>query len=321
MAAAFPPLYFADERGNELAIFRSGEDPRGVLRVPTRFGADYIFGPLRSEQGHIMITMWIGEESPDAAGLRAHVYHDAEFKGVRVECEALGQTPVGLPPKVPAGDGEYRPVEPSERLVLARTEATAADQQLGDTLQKLDARPETHPALKDLLAQQADWAAARVATAESAVPDHVASADPSESPEYWQAYAEQTRDRELVLVAASGLEAASGYSGNYVDGYGGHLEIGVAGGEGEGGDMLDFHFLVVRGPTAHTGEISGVAPFSGPTTAEFVDSDPEAFWEGNPAKLHFDFNEHIVTVEGENTAYYHGARAYFDGVYFRLPPQ
>jgi hypothetical protein len=82
---------------------------------------------------------------------------------------------------------------------------------------------------------------------------------------------------------------------------------------------LRFEISVVRGPTAHTGSLSGVAKFTEPDLAVFVDSNEEAFDEGQPATLRFRFQDHELIVEAEHTSYYHGARAYFDGTYYRLP--
>lgn len=38
-----------------------------------------------------------------------------------------------------------------------------------------------------------------------------------------------------------------------------------------------------------------------------------------PCELTFTFSKgHIVKIEGKNTEYYHGARAYFTGTYFKI---
>lgn len=78
-----------------------------------------------------------------------------------------------------------------------------------------------------------------------------------------------------------------------------------------------FACTVVRGPTFHLGEIAGIAKWN----------KPLAFYtDGGPTKDDPDKSETSIiisnagpgiTLEGANTHYYHGVRAFFDGTYTR----
>ena len=138
--------------------------------------------------------------------------------------------------------------------------------------------------------------------------------DPKQTTMYWEAMAELTRERTEFLRVYSGKGIAKGPAGDYFDCFGGEVELKeVAGG-------IAFKIEVARGPTAHIGEIEGVAVLKG-DRAEFVEvlkAEDKADPNRKPCKLAFTFSEgHIVKIEGENTSYYHGARAFFDGTYYK----
>ncbi len=112
-----------------------------------------------------------------------------------------------------------------------------------------------------------------------------------------------------VVPSNEALDAMFDVNGIYDDDNGGTLVIS------EAGELtFAFEILVVRGPTAHIGELAGIAQITG-ETATFVDTNEEAFIDGNPCRLTFTFEGGWLKVTGENTSYYHGARAYFDGTY------
>lgn len=81
---------------------------------------------------------------------------------------------------------------------------------------------------------------------------------------------------------------------------------------------LLFDIEVVRGPTYHTGGVTGVATWNqriGWWSDKGV--DPEKTEESN---LAFADRDGCVEVIGANTSHYHGARAYFDGIYCKVGP-
>lgn len=112
-----------------------------------------------------------------------------------------------------------------------------------------------------------------------------------------------------VIPSPEAIDAMFDINGIYDDANGGTLTISDA-----GELTFAFEITVVRGPTAHTGEIAGVAQIAG-ETATFVDTNEKAFIDGNPCRLTFTFEGGWLKVTGENTHYYHGARAFFDGTY------
>lgn len=115
-----------------------------------------------------------------------------------------------------------------------------------------------------------------------------------------------------MIPSPDAVDALFDINGVYDDANGGTLTISDA-----GELTFAFEINVVRGPTAHLGELAGIAEIAG-ETATFVDTNEEAFIDGNPCRLTFAFENGWIVVTGENTQYYHGARAYFDGTYERV---
>lgn len=135
--------------------------------------------------------------------------------------------------------------------------------------------------------------------------------DPKKSADYWTSMAELTQSRTEFLRAAYDRSLPRGITGSYGDSFGGALDLE------ERKDGVVFQINVVRGPTSHTGGLSGVAILNGDTAAykEVV----EAGEDRAPCELTFTFSKgHVVKVDGKNTEYYHGMRAYFVGTYFKV---
>ena len=128
--------------------------------------------------------------------------------------------------------------------------------------------------------------------------------------EYWNALAYLTETRITILEAWMKIDSFSkSWEGAWIDGYGGLLLIA----EPEEG-VIEFAINVVRGPTHHSGGVGGTAEARN-VLARFSilpDGGDEEMW------LTFLNEEGQVRVIGENTFYFHGARAYFDGNYLRV---
>lgn len=98
--------------------------------------------------------------------------------------------------------------------------------------------------------------------------------------------------------------------GEYLDGFGGNLRI-IKVSE----NKFEFSMEVVRGPTAHIGEVSGQwqtklnVKWRWKSEAECQDTDMEC------CILEFKSSQAKIEVKEISCQYYHGARAYFDGVY------
>jgi hypothetical protein len=328
-AAEWETLYFMDGEGRELMVQRDDEAPWANLRVPGEWGARGYWGHLEGQQGVLVVVVPApgteDVEEGEGVGIVIEATHDPEMARMEVSVRGFGKTPVGLIPEVPEVGGVYVRVGEQERVRVYRAEHEAAERALGEMEERVKGMVARNVHLARLMGEQAAWKEGR--GAEAAVQlgffdeGEAEEAALEERGDYWMALADATWGRGLLLLAASGLEAGEGMMGTYIDGHGGWLEVLVVGGDGAAA-ALDFSITVVRGPTAHTGQLAGLAEFQDPAAGDvalFVDEDEEAFWEGKPAKVRFGFDGHSVKVDAENTHYYHGARAYFDGVYFKLP--
>lgn len=113
-------------------------------------------------------------------------------------------------------------------------------------------------------------------------------------------------------------------TGVWIDSYGGDMRVvhqpaAATTAFGESGvARLLFAIDVVRGPTYHTGGVAGVASWN-QRIGWWSDKglDPEKTDESN---LAFVDRDRCLEVVGANTSHYHGARAYFDGIYVKVEP-
>ena len=206
--------------------------------------------------------------------------------------------------------GTYRKLARGEVLSRARRRYESADAVLNADYQAvratLSAKQKTE--LRD---SQRDWIEVRDGRAvwETHGADHA-----QELPAYWEEMLAQTTTRLGFLKVYTGKGVPPGLSGEYGDFGGGslRLELAAAG--------LRFSIEVVRGPSSHLGEISGVAVRKSDRLFTYKEKVPKE--EQSPdrllAELTFtvvDF--HRVRIDGKNTGAHHGARAYFDGLFYK----
>ena len=140
---------------------------------------------------------------------------------------------------------------------------------------------------------------------------HSVAADLTESRTEWL--------RGRALAAKEPLETLTG---RWVDSYGGAMRIvHQPGPTNEWGAIgvgrLLFDIEVVRGPTYHTGGVAGGATWNDRIGWWSDKGYPEKTDESN---LAFIDRDRCVEVIGANTTQYHGARAYFDGIYCKAGP-
>ena len=131
---------------------------------------------------------------------------------------------------------------------------------------------------------------------------------PETAVDRWELAASITEGRIEWLRAWKKLDQRKGWPGKYEDGRGGMLCIV----EKEGKTW--FALNVVRGPSFHVGGIGGEFRKNGRTA--WFETKPEG--AERPTWLTFRepyTEEGRITVAGENTSYFHGARAYFDGTF------
>ncbi len=173
------------------------------------------------------------------------------------------------------------------------------------------------PADFSLLQQQhADWQ--ERAKNEAGFSAGLTSDQELNSPEYWRHLLGSHRAWRDFLFARVGEGISDELPGVYIDGSGGQLTI-LDKPSTEG--AFPFGILVVRGPSAHIGEVNGSAAMGDSGLAVFTDQDKEAIqsMDGKVCKLTFDLSiPRLINVEEENCHYYQGMRAYFTGQYYKL---
>ncbi|MEI7776971.1 MAG: lysozyme inhibitor LprI family protein [Verrucomicrobiota bacterium] len=128
---------------------------------------------------------------------------------------------------------------------------------------------------------------------------------------YWETMTELTNIRIALLRVYSGKGVSKGITGVYTDSYGGVMKLQQT------KARVVFSINVCRGPTHHSGEISGVGQIKGSHIFYKERLDPRD-GDREPCEMKFTLTSgHIVNLESKNDSYYHGMRAYFDNTYFK----
>lgn len=216
---------------------------------------------------------------------------------------ALGM--IFLAGPVAGGDSE------AERLQRAKRDFTAVDADLNKTFQALRKKVPADE-FKELRERQRKWLEYRDYMAADEPRQHLFRGDnPKQSSHYWDAMAILTKARAEFLQASFDNALPKGISGSYEDSYGGSLNLE------ERADGVAFQIDVVRGPTSHTGGLAGLATLKDGVAV--YKEQVQAGEDREPCELTFTFSRgHIVKIDGKSTEYYHGARAYFTGTYFKI---
>lgn len=136
----------------------------------------------------------------------------------------------------------------------------------------------------------------------------------STSQEYLEMAAMLTEQRSRWLQGRIAPAGEGDITGVWMDSYGGYLEIV----EDKETETLAFVVSCARGPTSHTGELTGIADWASSRLGWFKEKpSPD-----NPdmlARLAFIYrDDNQLEIVGANTSYHHGARAYFDGIYTKV---
>jgi len=210
-----------------------------------------------------------------------------------------------------SGRGQIQAGEAAEKLRKSKRDFALADADLNKTFQKLRKNlPEDD--FKELRDNQRKWIEYRdYMSADQPRQNGFRGEDPKQSADYWESMASLTKSRIEFLEAAFDEGLPKGISGSYEDSFGGSLNLE------ERADGVVFQIEVVRGPTSHTGGLAGLASLKG--DAAYYKEKVEAGDDREPCELSFSFSKgHIVRIDGKNTDYYHGARAYFVGIYYKV---
>jgi uncharacterized protein YecT (DUF1311 family) len=219
-------------------------------------------------------------------------------------------------------DAQDEKTEKEPTLTEAKAAFAKADRELNQAWSAAKAAVHTREQAR-LTASQREWLEFRDerARAES---DAAGQKDPKRSIIWHSVAADLTASRaEWLRGRARSADADETLTGFWVDSYGGsmrlvHQPAPPAEGEMEGVGRLLFAIEVVRGPTYHSGGAAGVASWN-QRLGWWSDKGLHA-QKGDEANLAFVDREGCIEVIGANTGYYHGARAYFDGVYCKVAP-
>lgn len=163
----------------------------------------------------------------------------------------------------------------------------------------------------ELKTKQREWLESRDSRALESSPAPTDLAEAKRSAAYWETAASLTEARALWLRRLADNEDDP-LTGLWTDGDGGNLEIV------ERPEKLLFVFHVVRGPSAHVGVLAGTAHWN-TSIGWFSDKGREAD-KREETNIAFIAKDRHLEVAGANTSYYHGARAYFDGNYYKIAP-
>lgn len=198
----------------------------------------------------------------------------------------------------------------AEDPALAEAKATyvKADRGLN---QAWTAIKKTLPAkvFEGLQSKQREWIKLRERQAVEASGQSKPDGDAKRSAGYWQTAAKLTAERAEWLRWLA-KKQASPLTGLWIDDNSGMIEIV------ERKNQLLFVIHVVR--RYNVGALSGTADWNG-TIGLFSDKGREPD-KDDETTLSFTFRDGYLEVDGTNTSYYHGNRAFFDGSYYRIAP-
>ena len=130
-----------------------------------------------------------------------------------------------------------------------------------------------------------------------------------QSAPYFATAAGLTEERAAWLQGLISKTPQDTVTGIWTDSYGGVLEMVEKDG------TLYFSINVVRGPSAHLGQLAGVGQWND-VIGWFSDKGRDKSRK-DVTNLAFVLDRTKLRIAGANTQHYHGARAYFDGQYVR----
>ncbi|MDZ4286639.1 MAG: lysozyme inhibitor LprI family protein, partial [Prosthecobacter sp.] len=131
-----------------------------------------------------------------------------------------------------------------------------------------------------------------------------------DSPEYLEAATVLTQARTDWLQCRVRFKDDETLTGIWDDSNGGGIEVVELEGQ------LFFNLSVVRGPTSHGGDLSGVAQWN-QTIGWFSDKGLEPD-KKDVTNLAFILRGKMLEIIGANNSHYNGMRAYFDGRYAKV---
>jgi len=207
--------------------------------------------------------------------------------------------------------GTYRKLTNNELQQRAQRRYDATDTWLNEIYRQASEKL-ANRSFADLKKREADWIAYRDYFAEQSAGINANAESLPEEVARLQTLRDLTMSRIKFIRSLLDDSLPAGINAIYRDEYGGELDLE----KDDGG--IKFRLSVVRGPTAHTGEASGRILLKN-GTGLYRDPDPS---DGEPpAEIKFNIlDDRRVEIKAHNDSYLHGARAYFNGVYFKSGP-
>jgi uncharacterized protein YecT (DUF1311 family) len=285
----------------------SSPDGRGIFSF-THFtespaGEDFDFGGGLKLDGKLYRL-----EEPDQKD-HAEVAIEGDLEGEQLEVKTSGLT--DSQKKEYNLSGTYRRLSNAELQQRAQRRYDAADTWLNEIYQQAKGKLTTG-LFADLKKREADWIKYRDYFAEQSAGINARIESLPEEVVRLQTLRELTMSRIKFIRSLLDDSLPTGLSAAYHDEYGGELDLEK---EGKG---VKFRLSVVRGPTSHTGDVSGRVILR---NGIGIYRDPQPVDGEKAAEITFHIlDDRRIEIKARNDGYLPGARAYFDGVYFKSGP-
>lgn len=215
----------------------------------------------------------------------------------------------------------------ADRHACFEREFDAADRILNQLYKKLRSQL-SEPIRSDLQENSRGWIQMKEYNCEFQAEILNEVSDETRQAEFYRCALSYTTDRTKYLRKAFGRKGVhGGVAGEYDDGYAGNLKFE----KGTQKDTYKFQIDVVRGPTAHLGEIASEVHIPNGEIGVYEERPDcsgvkNAVMRAGPrepcCRLDFRLRENkgyrTIEVKETDCSYYHGARAYFDGLYRKV---
>jgi uncharacterized protein YecT (DUF1311 family) len=306
LATHLDATILARDADTELSVDPPGSpDANGIFSL-THFAdsaskEDFNFGGSLKSDGKLYRL----EQPPDQKS-KASVVIDGDLEGQQLEVKTSGLT--DWRKQEFDFTGTYQKLSNTELQQRAQRRYEAADTWLNEIYLRAKQKLTT-AFFADLKKREADWIAYRDYFADQSAGINARVESLPEEVARVQTLRDLTMSRIQFIRSLLDDGLPEGLSGEYHDEYGGELDLEK---DSKG---VKFRLSVVRGPTSHTGDVSGrVVLRNGTGTYR----DPQPVEGEKAAEITFHIlDDRRVEIKARNDSYLHGARAYFDGVYFK----
>jgi uncharacterized protein YecT (DUF1311 family) len=248
-------------------------------------------------------------EEPSDQKSNASVAIEGDLEGEQLEVKTSGLT--DSQKREYDFSGSYHKLTKTELQQQAQRRYDTADTWLNEVYQ-LARQKLAINSFADLKKREADWIKYRDYFADQSAGINANVEALGEEVARLQTLRDLTMSRIKFVRSLLNDSLPAGISAEYHDEYGGELDLE------NGNHEIKFRLSVVRGPTLHTGDVSGRVLLK---NGIGVYRDPDPPKDEAPAEIKFHIlDDRRVEIKAHNDGYMHGARAYFDGVYFKSGP-